>query len=152
LQEAGTRTRFVTATAQETSTGVLLMLSFEHRERHSIINRIFAVYPGSPTVEVWTRIDQPAGTAPVTVSEMGGWQLSMPATHLRWINGLRGATSDNLVDATFAIDGVDLEDGASVEIGADRRSSETHEPFIFADGSESAFYGGVIWSGSWRIF
>ena len=152
LQDAGTRTRFLQAAALETDTGVSLNLVFEHRELHTVITRVYAAYPGSPTIETWTRIDQPGGLKPVEVSDMAGWQLTMPVARVRWVNGLRGATSNAMVEATFAIDSRNLDDGASVEIGAQRRSSETYEPFIFVDGPQGFFYGGVIWSGAWRMF
>src|SRR5258705_6968414 len=90
LQEAGTRTRFLQAAAVPTDTGVALNLVFEHRELHTVITRVYAAYPGSPTIETWTRIDQPGGLNPVEVSDMAGWQLKVPGGRVPGGDGLRG--------------------------------------------------------------
>lgn len=151
LQDTGTRVRFLQAVAVETDNGVNLNLIFEHRELHAVITRTYATYPGSPTIEMWTRVDTPGGARPIEVSSMEGWQLTMPASHVRWINGLRGGTSETLNDATFAIQNRDPREGDHIEIGSDRRSTEEFEPILFVDNPQSAFYGGVIWSGAWRM-
>jgi alpha-galactosidase len=100
---------------------------------------------------MWTRIDAPGGAREIEVSNMEGWQLTMPAGHVRWINGLRGGTSEAVNDATFAIQNRDPAEGDHIEIGSDRRSTEQFEPIVFVDNSQGRFYGGVIWSGAWRM-
>jgi alpha-galactosidase len=151
LRKIGDRVYFLRASAEETSAGVRLSLTFEDRTLHAIVTRLYAAYPRTPTIETWTRVDVPASVPPVQVSGMVGWQLAMGSASVRWVNGLRGSNSDRINDDAFAIHAGELEDGEHVEIKSDRRSTELFVPLLFVDGSEDTFYGGAIWSGAWRI-
>jgi alpha-galactosidase len=151
LQKIGARVYFLRASAEETNVGVRLSLTFEDHVLHAIVTRVYAAYPGTPTIETWTRVDVPVSVPPVQVSGMVGWQLAMGAASVRWVNGLRGSNSDKINDDAFAIHAGELQDGEHVEIGSERRSTELYIPLLFVDESEDTFYGGAIWSGAWRI-
>jgi len=151
LQKIGDRVYFLRASAVATSAGVRLGFTFEDRVLHAIVTRLYAAYPGTPTIETWTRVDVPASVPPVQVSRMVGWQLAMGSASVRWVNGLRGSNSDQINDDAFAIHAGELEDGGHVEIKSERRSTELFIPLLFVDTSEDTFYGGAIWSGAWRI-
>jgi alpha-galactosidase len=151
LQKIGERVSFLRASAEETGDGVRLGLTFEDRVLHAIVTRLYAAYPGTPTIETWTRVDVPASVPPVQVSTMVAWQLAMGSASVRWVNGLRGSNSDQINEHAFAIHAGELADGEHAEIGSARRSTELFIPLLFVDGSEDTFYGGAIWSGAWRI-
>jgi alpha-galactosidase len=151
LQKIGQGVTFLRASAEETGTGVRLSLTFEDRVLRALVTRQYAAYPGSPTIETWTRVDVPASSPPVQVSGMVGWQLAMGAAGVRWVNGLLGSNSDAITDQAFAIQARELGDGEHVEIKSERRSTELFIPLLFVDGSQDTFYGGVIWSGAWRM-
>ena len=153
LNESNDKMTLLSAAADETDAGVRLVFTFRHRVLGTLIQRGFACYPGSPTLEVWTRLDAPAGSPPVQISNLVGWQLNIPNAPVQWIDGLRG---ENAADSaphndTFALDGGDLDDGVETDIWADGRSSETFVPLITSNDGTKTFYGGVIWSGAWRI-
>ena len=46
----------VSATGQSTDNGVTLTFTFESRSQRLLISRVYACYPGSPTIETWTRV------------------------------------------------------------------------------------------------
>src|SRR6266851_1346285 len=90
LNQSSDKMALISATSEETDAGVRLTFTFEHHTLHTLIKRIYAVYPGSPTIETWTRLEAPPRSPPVSVSGFVGWQLTMPAGPVRWVDGLRG--------------------------------------------------------------
>lgn len=151
LQESGKAMSFLRANAEDTGHGVRLDLTFEHRASHALVTRSYAAYPGSPTIETWTQVEVPSGPLALAVTDFAGWRMTMPPGSLKWVNGMRGGNANSMIESTFAIEGGELQDGAHIEIGSTRRSSEAFVPIVFADSGEDRFYGGLIWSGSWRI-
>jgi alpha-galactosidase len=142
--------RFISATAQPTDRGVMLAFNFEYRAQRLLVTRVYACYPGSPTIETWTRMSSGGGDgSPVT--DLVGWQITMPVGHVRWLGGLRGdsAAGHSVADA-FVVADRDLEPGERIEIGSEGRSSETFVPLLFVGGGPDEFFGGLMWSGSWR--
>jgi alpha-galactosidase len=151
LEESGSKIAFLRAAAEDTGFGVRLNLTFEHRASHALITRSYAAYPGSPTIETWTQVEIPSGPSALAVTDLAAFRLTMPAGSVKWVNGMRGGTANSMVESAFAIQGGEVQDGAHLEIGSTRRSSEAFVPIIFADFGADRFYGGLIWSGSWRI-
>jgi alpha-galactosidase len=149
LGNAGPLTLTTTA-SQATGAGVQLDFVFEHREKRMRITRSYAAYPGSPTIETWTLVEN-IGTGSVQVKEMVGWQFTMPLGRLRWLGGLRGDTADNAEAGAFALDEWDLDAGDRLEIGSERRSTEEFIPFFLVDDGRDVFYGGIMWSAGWRL-
>ncbi len=84
--------------AEATDHGVTLTFTFEHRAQRLLITRVFACYPGSPTIETWTRIASTGGDG-TALTELVAWSLTMPLGNVRWLGGLRGdsANSDGAV-------------------------------------------------------
>jgi hypothetical protein len=115
------------------------------------VTRAYAAYPGSPTFETWTYVEAPPGESTVRVSQMIGWQLTLPNAPLKWVSGLRAWLSPDANEESFTIEGGEIEDGAHVEIGSARRSSEAYVPLLVVERGQDTFFGGVIWSGAWRI-
>lgn len=142
---------FVGATPETTDNGVRLTFTFEHRATHTRIQRIYACYPRAPAVEVWTRFDAAAATTVIQASALAGWQLTMAAGTVQWLDGLKGDGAEQDADDPFRIETRDLEPDEQIYIGSSRRSSEEFVPFARVDGGQDIFYGGVMWSGSWQI-
>jgi alpha-galactosidase len=141
---------FTAANARATAAGVQLDFVFDHRTLRARITRSYAVYPGSPTVETWTRVEN-TGSSPMEASDLMGWQFTMPTATVRWLGGLRGDTADNVEAGAFALDEWDLEAGDRLEIGSERRSTEEFIPFFLVDDGRDVFYGGIMWSAGWRL-
>ena len=146
----GGPTAFTGATARATDTGVRLDFAFEHRAQRLRITRSYAAYPGAPTIETWTRIEATTNQM-VAVTGLTGWQLTIPHGTVRWIGGLRGDSADTHDLGAFSFDDRNLEPGERVEIGASRRSTEDFLPFFTVQGDGDRFYGGLMWSGAWRL-
>ena len=142
-------TSFLGALGEATTDGVRLAFGFEHAGLGLRIWRTYVVYAGSPAVEMWTRIDASGGT-PRELSQMVGWQVDVPAATVRWVGGLRSYAESGELEP-FEVKEGDLDPGESLEIGSDNRSSEIYIPFIVVDDGTDAFFGGVMWSGAWRI-
>lgn len=151
LEESGTNISFLRADAEDTGSGVRLNLTFEHRATRALITRTYAAYPGTPTFETWIHVEVPSGRPSLAVSKLTGWRLTMAPAVVRWINGLRGETSTDPGSSTFDIQGGEVGDDTHIEIGSTRRSSEAFVPIVFADNDDGRFFGGVIWSGAWRM-
>ena len=142
-------TTLATTTATADDYGVTLTFTFDHRGRGVRFQRSYASYPGSPTIETWTRIETTGGTA--DVSDLVAWRLTMPNARVRWLGGLRGDSADNEEAGAFELADRDFDPGEHIEIGSDRRSSEQFIPFVLVDNGRDEFFGGLMWSGAWRI-
>ena len=141
---------FTGAGGSATAAGVLLVFTFEHRNPRLRITRSYAAYPGSPTIETWTRLEAPDAAVPLALTNLIGWQLTMPAATMKWVGGLRGYSTVGELEPFEIAEGL-LDPGQSWEIGSDRRSTEQYIPFILVDDGAESFYGGVMWSGAWRL-
>jgi alpha-galactosidase len=142
---------FVSGLAEATDHGVTLTFTFEHRAQRLLITRVFACYPGSPTIETWTRIASTGGDG-TALTELVAWSLTMPLGNVRWLGGLRGdsANSDGASEEAFVFAEHDFEPGERLDLGSDGRSSEQYVPFFLVDDGRDEFFGGLMWSGSWR--
>ena len=133
-----------------TRTGVRLDFVFEHREKRLRITRSYAAYPGSPTIETWTTVEN-LGTGSVQARDLVGWQFTMPLGRVRWLGGLRGDSANNTAAGAFALDEWELDAGDRLEIGSERRSTEEFIPYFLVDNGDDVFYGGIMWSAGWRL-
>jgi len=148
LTASGSGLSLISTEPAATDTGVVLTFTFQQAARGARIQRVYACYPGSPTIETWTRIES---TAPVDVSNLVGWRLSMPNAVVHWLGGLRGDSADNAEAGAFELADRNLDPGERIEIGSDRRSTEQFIPFVLIDDGRDEFYGGLMWSAAWRI-
>jgi hypothetical protein len=141
---------FLSADAQATAHGVKLSFTFEHRAQRLLFTRVYACYPGSPTIETWTRITSSGGDG-AAITDLVGWQMTMPVGHIRWLGGLRGdSAAGDVVEDAFVVADRDLDPGERIELGSNGRSSETFVPLLFVNDGRDEFYGGLMWSGAWR--
>ncbi len=139
----------VGTTAVADGRSVTLTFSFELRAPRLIVSRVYAVYPKSPTVETWTRVSSVGGDG-TQVSDLVGWQMTMPLGRVRWLSGLRGDSAGGEDTGAFELGARELEPDEEVLLGAEGRSSERFVPFFLVDGDDREFYGGLMWSGAWR--
>ena len=151
LAEVSTGLHYDGAVGEPWHGGVHLAFSYSHRGFHARVVRHYAGYPGSPTIETWTTVQVSDGADPLVVSHWIGWQLAVPVGTVRWINGLRGDAPDTPVEDAFSLAQEDLSPGTSVTLGASQRASERFLPFVMIDNGEDEWFGGVQWSGAWRI-
>ena len=141
---------FVSATAQATEHGVTLTFNFEHRAQRLLFTRVYACYPGSPTIETWTRVASSGGDG-ASITDLVGWQITVPLGHVRWLGGLRGdSAGGDLVEDAFVVADRDLDPGERIELGSEGRSSETFVPLLFVNDGRDEFFGGLMWSGIWH--
>ena len=131
--------------------GVHLAFLYTQSALQTRLVRHYASYAHSPVIETWTTIQVAPGAGPVTSSGWIGWQLTLPVRTIRWITGLRGDAPDTPVDDAFSLTKQDLAPGASVTLAAYRRASERFLPFVMVDDGADEWFGGVQWSGAWRI-
>lgn len=150
LAASGGSTALVSADVATTDFGVVLTFTFDQRSHGARIQRFYACYAGSPTIETWTRIDV-SSSASVEVSNLVAWRLTMPNAVVRWLGGLRGDSADNVEAGAFELADRNLDPGERIEIGSDRRSTEQFVPFVLIDDGRDEFYGGLMWSAAWRI-
>jgi len=151
LAEGGTGLHFEGARSAMWHGGVHLTFTYTHPALHATIARHYASYPSAPVIETWTTIQTADGADPLVVACPVGWQLSVPAGTVRWINGLRGDSPDAPSDEAFSAGQRDLAPGDTLTLAAYRRSSERFVPFVAIDNGGDEWFGGVQWSGSWRI-
>jgi alpha-galactosidase len=141
---------FLGASARATDTGVLLVFTFEHRGLRLRFSRTYAAYPDAAVIETWTRIEAEEGSQPTELSNLIGWQMTMPADAVKWVGGLRSYAAPGELEP-FELSESELDPNSSWELGSDRRSTENYLPFVSVDDGENAFYGGIMWSGAWRM-
>jgi hypothetical protein len=140
---------FLNAQAEETSDGVRLTFTFEDRGLGVVVSRVYASYPGSPTIETWTSIQAIGPGASATLADLIAWQITMPLATVHALTGLRGLAADH--DEAFRREDHDLDPGERLSFGADARSSQDYVPFVTADDGQDEFFGGLLWSGAWNI-
>ncbi len=142
---------FVSAVAAVTDYGVTLTLTFEHRAQRLQFARVYACYPGSPTIETWTRITSTGGDG-TGLNDLVAWNMTMPLGNVRWLGGLRGdfAGSDSTEEDAFVFAEHDFAPGERLNLGSEGRSSESFVPFFLVDDGRDEFFGGLMWSGTWR--
>ncbi len=111
--------------------------------------RHYAATSGSPTFETWTTFTPIAGA--VSLSDLNGFRLTVPAGTLHWITGLQGDDPNAPGDTAFTLRQRALEVGERVSLGAEGRSSEHTVPWFAIDGGEDEFFAGLMWSGAWSL-
>jgi alpha-galactosidase len=136
--------------ADTTGDGVRLVFTFEHAALRLRIARAYACYPGSPTIETWTDISALDGSRSAQVTNAAGWQITMSPGTVKWLGGLRRDAVPGELES-FEQTGRELEPNQTWEIGSTGRSTEKYIPLVLVDDAVDVFYGGVMWSGAWKM-
>jgi alpha-galactosidase len=125
-----------------------LDVDFEDTATRLRVTRSFAARPGSAGVELWTTYAAEASQPAVSLSDIGIWQLAIPAETVSWITGLSAPAAEG---GTFTRRTQALGAGSSLTIGSPRRSSELAIPAVWLTHAEGSLLGGLMWSGEWRL-
>lgn len=112
--------------------------------------RWYMCYAGAPAIEMWT-VYQSIGGASETISSPTVWRLALPVTSFRYVHGLRQSSPDPIGAASFASQSATLQNSGQFTLTEPNRSTETFLPAVAADAGADAFFGGLMWSGSWQI-
>ena len=136
------------AQASEVGGAVRLSLAYQDSINHVRVTRIYACYPGAPGIETWSVWETVATSATVALSDIGVWQVSIPATEVNWITGLKATAADG---GRFTRRWQGLAPGGRFEIGSTTRSSVTALPVAWLRGSAGHLFLGLMWSGAWDL-
>ena len=140
---------FERTTTDHTDRVLRLNVAYRYRPANLRVVRHFVITDGSPTFELWTTFER-LGPA-VTLSDLNGFELDVQEGPLRWLNGLKGDTSDVWSPEAFSMRAGRLGPGEGLTFGSQGRSSEDYVPWFAIDGEDDEFYAGLLWSGSWTL-
>ena len=127
---------------------VRLELVFEDATSKIRVTRNYACSAGSGAIEVWSVFETTGTTAKVTISDIGVWRLTMPVSTVNWVTGLQAGEEQG---GRFTRQRQELAAGGQFELASATRSSETAVPAVWFSGAPGSFFGGVNWSGEWKL-
>jgi hypothetical protein len=127
---------------------VRLELVFEDSTSKIRVTRNYACTAGSGAIEVWSVFETAGTTATVTISDIGVWRLTMPVGAVNWVTGLQAGEESG---GRFTHQRQVLSASGRFELGSDARSSEQAVPVVWFSGTPGSFFGGVNWSGAWKL-
>jgi alpha-galactosidase len=136
--------KFERADLSESATGVELRLAFIDAKGGVRATRVYACYPAAPVIEAWTVFE--ATGSPVALTNITGLEVGAAGTDVVWVRGLWPPDGES-----FTIVRQPLTQGASLTIDTPGRSTETALPLFTVQSPAGMFFGGVMWSGTWRI-
>jgi alpha-galactosidase len=128
--------------------GLRLTLAFNATSAHAHIRRHFVTYPNTPVIETWFEIERLDPKLPITVSDIAAFRVGVAGRDLQW---KRGLLADEGLDEAFRDEVQPVGDGVSFAIGAAGRSTATSLPWAMMRAGRGTFFGGLLWSGGWRI-
>jgi alpha-galactosidase len=136
--------------ARVSATGdtVRLELVFEDSASRIRVTRNYACTAGSGAIEVWSVFETTGTTAKVTIADIGVWRLTMPVSAVNWVTGLQAGEEQG---GRFTRQSTALSAGGQFELSSAARSSETAVPIVWFSGTPGSFFGGVNWSGAWKL-
>jgi alpha-galactosidase len=141
--------KFHDATVDTSGDRLQLNATFELASAGLRLTRHYAIVNGSPAFEAWTTFT-PADNAR-ELSDLNALQISVPPGQVRWVNGLQGSAADVRSDAAFTLQQKTFENGETLTLGADGRSSERTVPWFAIDGERDEFFAALMWSGAWAL-
>lgn len=140
--------RYATYHAVELANGVELRVVFEHDARRIRLVRHYAVYRHAPVAETWSSFEALPGGAPAMLEDLNAFQVVLEPGTVTWLNGLEVPEEEG---GAFALRGKNLSPPERFEIGSEGRSSTTAVPWFAIESRGETLYGGLVWSGSWRL-
>ena len=139
---------FREARASATDDTVRLELVFEDSSSKIRVTRNYACTAGSGAIEVWSVFETTGTTAKVTIGDIGVWRLTMPVGAVNWVTGLEASEEQG---GRFTRQRQALTSGGQFELGSAARSSQTAVPVVWFSGTPGSFFGGINWSGAWKL-
>ncbi len=143
---------FVYQTADTFASGQTVRLDavFDLLSARLHVTRHYLATSGSPTFETWTTV-APMGGPVVSLSNLNGFQFTVPTGTVHWLTGLQGDNADVEHDSAFTLEHKQLAMGEHMGLGAQGRSSEQAVPWFAIDGAQDEFYAALMWSGAWSL-
>jgi len=132
--------------------GVRLDLVFTLRDPRVRVTRSYACFTRAPVIETWTTFESLAGTT--TLEGLNAWQMTVPAATIQTVSGLLSDDADHTsahIAHQFTVEHQDVAPGRRLDLGAQGRSSEQTVPWFTTEGADGAFFGALMWSGSWGL-
>ena len=139
---------FREARAAATEREVRLELVFEDATSKVRVTRYYACAAGSAAIEVWSVFETASNAAKVSISDIGVWRLTLPLDAVNWVTGLQAGEDRG---GRFTRQRQGLAAGGQFELSSATRSSETAVPVVWFSGAPGSFFGGVNWSGAWKL-
>ena len=131
-----------------TADTVRLELVFEDTSSKIRVTRNYACTAGSGAIEVWSVFETAANAPKVTVGDIGAWRLTMPLEAVNWVTGLQAGAEQG---GRFTRRRQALVRDDQFELSSGTRSSETALPVVWFTGAPGSFFGGINWSGAWKL-
>lgn len=128
--------------------GVRLSLVFNVPGVQARVLRHFVAYPGAPVIEAWFEVERLDADVPIEVSSIAAWRLGALGRDVHWRRGLLMGQDPDLA---FAGQMRTLSDGESLTFGSAGRASETVLPWVEVPTPAGTLFGGLLWSGAWRV-
>ncbi|MFO7694362.1 MAG: alpha-galactosidase [Vicinamibacterales bacterium] len=139
---------FREARASATATEVRLELVFEDTTSKLRVTRHYACAAGSGAIEVWSVFETLSNAAKVSISDIGVWRLALPVDAVNWVTGLQAGEEQG---GRFTRRRQGLAAGGQFQLASAARSSETAVPVVWFSGAPGSFFGGLNWSGAWKL-
>lgn len=128
--------------------GVRLTLTFNVPDAGARVLRHFVAYPSVPVIETWFEVDRLDGDVPVAASGIAAWRVGVLGRDLRW---RRGLLMNDDPDLSFGEQVETMSDGEAMSFGSDGRATERWLPWVKVRTPAGTFFGGLLWSGGWRV-
>lgn len=133
---------------EEYRNGVRLTLVFSAPGARAWILRHFVAYPGSSVIETWFEVERLDPNTPIVASSIGAWRLAALGRDVHWRHGLLMGQDP---DSAFQEQVRTLSEDESFAFGSPGRSSEVALPWVKVQTPSGMVFGGLMWSGGWRI-
>lgn len=137
---------FQSAQMAETAGGVQLALVFEDSTNRVRVTRYYACVDRAPGLETWSAFEAFGTADAVTLSDIGVWQVAVPATEVGWVTGLNAPAADG---GRFTRRTQPLARTDRVSLGSTGRSADSAIPAVWLAGPEGRLFAGLMWSGAW---
>lgn len=136
------------ANASSTDDTVRLELVFEDTASGLRVTRNYACTAASGAVEVWSVFEATSNAEAMVIGDIGAWSLAMPVSAVHWVTGL---WSGEDAGGRFTRRAQGLSPDSRFELGSSTRSTESAVPVVWFSGEHGSFFGGVNWSGAWKL-
>lgn len=140
-------TAFVNAETSEWWGGVRLDLVYRVPAASLLIRRSYACYSGGAVIETWTTYQNQRARA-IALGTLNNYALKVENGRFGWITGMDATEQDG---GPFRRAESDFDDGQATDLGSADHSAEHVLPWFQIVAEDQHFFGGILWSGSWRL-
>jgi alpha-galactosidase len=140
---------FSSASTRATSSGQQLDLVFTSTSLGLRATRHYVGFASAPVIETWTTIEA-TSSGSKSVQDLQAWQFPIAGRQVTWVTGLDPGLMSSTAQP-FTVQQQALADGGTLTLGAQGRSSESAMPYFVLTNGNEQFFGGLEWSGAWRL-